>query len=97
MAVCMLSPTAGVTAGGFRTELLELSAAELGGPLGRRFLDSCGVPDDEAQRALDDAEWLATRFDQVVLHVVFGNRLTVEALPANVESIEAAARRSLAS
>jgi hypothetical protein len=93
MAVCLLTPTAGVTAGGFRTELLELSAAELDGPLGRRFLEACRVPEDEAGAALDDAAWLATRFDQVVLHVVFGNRLTVEALPANVESIEVAALR----
>jgi Stage II sporulation protein E (SpoIIE) len=97
MAVCLFTPTAGVTAGGFRTELLELSAAELDGPLPRRFLDACGAGEEEAQRALDDAAFLATRFDQVVLHVVFGNRLTVEALPANVESIEAAARRALAS
>jgi hypothetical protein len=94
MAVCLLTPTAGVTAGGFRTELLELSAAELDGQLGRRFLDSCGVPEHDAQAALEDAGWLATRFDHVVLHVVFGNRLTVEALPANVESIEIAARRA---
>ncbi len=96
MAAVVFTPTAGVTSGGFRTELLELSAAELEGPLGRRFLEACGVGQDEAQRALDDAGFLATRFDQVVLHVVFGNRLTVEALPANVESIEVAARRALA-
>ena len=97
MAACMLSPTAGVTTGGFRTELLELSAAELNGPLGRRFLEACGVAEDEAENALEDAAFLATRFQEVLLHVVFGNRLTVEALPANVESIEVAARRALAS
>jgi hypothetical protein len=97
MAACMFSPTAGVTTGGFRTELLELSAAELDGPLGCRFLEACGVADDEAENALEDAAFLATRFDDVLLHVVFGNRLTVDALPANVESIEAAARRALAS
>jgi serine phosphatase RsbU (regulator of sigma subunit) len=97
MAVCIFSPTDGVTAGGFRSELLELSAAELHGPLGRRFLEACGASEDETEQTLEDAAFLATRFDQVVLHVVFGNRLTVEALPANVESIEAAARRALAS
>jgi hypothetical protein len=96
MAACLFTPTAGVTTGGFRTELLEISAAELEGPLGERFLEACGVGEDEARRALDDASFLATRFDQVVLHVVFGNRLTVEALPANVESIEVAANRALA-
>ena len=36
---------------------------------------------------------LAERFGGVVLHVVFGNRLRVEVLPRNVESIEAASRR----
>ncbi|HEY1359957.1 MAG TPA: PP2C family protein-serine/threonine phosphatase [Thermoleophilaceae bacterium] len=96
MAAVVFTPTAGVTTGGFRTELLELSAEELEGPLGHRFLEACGVAEDDAQHALDDAAFLATRFDQVVLHVVFGNRLTVEALPANVESIEVAARRALA-
>ena len=96
MAACILAPTADATNGGFRTELLELSATELDGPLGRRFLEACGVPEDEAETALEDASFLSTRFDQLVLHVVFGNRLTVEALPANVESIEVAARRSLA-
>jgi len=32
----------------------------------------------------------------VILHVVFGNRLRVEVLPRNVESIEAASRRAAA-
>ena len=40
-----------------------------------------------------DARVLAERFGGVVLHVVFGNRLRVEVLPRNVESIEAASRR----
>jgi serine phosphatase RsbU (regulator of sigma subunit) len=97
MAVCLISPTAGVTTGGFRSELLELSGDELDGPLARHFLAGCGVGEGEAQRALDEAARLASRFDRVILHVVFGNRRTVEALPGNVESIEAAARRVIAS
>ena len=39
---------------------------------------------------------LADRFGGVILHVVFGNRLRVEVLPRNVESIEAASRRAAA-
>jgi hypothetical protein len=45
---------------------------------------------EEAER---EARELADRFGGVVLHVVFGNRLSVEVLPRNVESIEAASRR----
>jgi len=96
MACCLLSPTAGVTAGGFRAEVIELSATELAGPLGRRFLEGCGVGGDEARRALAEAGALTSRFDHVTLHVVFGNRLTVEVLPGNVESIQAVARRGVA-
>jgi serine phosphatase RsbU (regulator of sigma subunit) len=93
MAAVLVSPTAGVTAGLFRTEQLELSARELEGPIGRRFLEACGLPEDEMDDAERDARLLAERFGGVVLHVVFGNRLRVEVLPRNVESIEAASRR----
>jgi hypothetical protein len=39
---------------------------------------------------------ISERFGGVILHVVFGNRLRVEVLPRNVESIEAASRRAAA-
>jgi hypothetical protein len=93
MAAVVVKPTAGVTAGLFRTEQLELSARELDGPIARRFLEACGLPEDEVDDAERDARLLADRFGGVVLHVVFGNRLSVEVLPRNVESIEAASRR----
>ena len=93
MAAVIVSPTAGVTAGLFRTEQLELSARELEGPIARRFLEACGLPAYEVEDAEHDARLLADRFGGVVLHVVFGNRLRVEVLPRNVESIEAASRR----
>ena len=93
IAAVVVSPTAGVTAGLFRTEQLELSARELEGPTAARFLAACGLPEDEAADAERDARMLADRFGGVVLHVVFGNRLRVEVLPRNVESIEAASRR----
>ena len=89
----VVSPTSGVTAGLFRTEQLELSARELEGPIARRFLDACGLSPHEVEDAEHDARLLAERFGGVVLHVVFGNRLRVEVLPRNVESIEAASRR----
>jgi serine phosphatase RsbU (regulator of sigma subunit) len=93
MAAVIVSPTSGVTAGLFRTEQLELSARELEGPIARRFLEACGLPAYEVEDAEHDARLLAERFGGVVLHVVFGNRLRVEVLPRNVESIEAASRR----
>jgi hypothetical protein len=94
MAALIVSPTAGVTAGLFRTEQLELSARELEGPMARRFLQSCGLPSEEVDVAERDARALAERFGGVVLHVVFGNRLHAEVLPRNLESIEAASRRA---
>jgi hypothetical protein len=97
MAAVVISPAAPVTAGLFRTEQLELSARELEGPLARRFLESCDVPEDEVRAAENEARSLALRFGGVVLHVVFGNRHHVEVLPRNVESIEAASRRAAAS
>jgi hypothetical protein len=93
MAAVVVSPTAGVTTGLFRTEQLELSTRELEGPIARRFLEACGLPEQEVEDAERGARLLAERFGGVVLHVVFGNRLRVEVLPRNVESIEAASRR----
>jgi hypothetical protein len=93
MAAVVVTPTAGVTTGLFRTEQLELSTRELEGPIARRFLEACGLPAQEVDDAERDARTLAERFGGVVLHVVFGNRLRVEVLPRNVESIEAASRR----
>jgi hypothetical protein len=96
MATCLITPTSGVTAGGFRTEQLEMSASDLEGPLAARFLAACGIPDAEAERALREARGSARHFGGVVLHVVLGNRQHVEVLPRNVESIEAASRRAAA-
>ena len=93
MAAVIVSPTAGVTAGLFHTEQLELSARELEGPIAPlpRGLRPAGLR-GRGRRARR-ARLLADRFGGVVLHVVFGNRLRVEVLPHNVESIEAASRR----
>jgi hypothetical protein len=50
----------------------------------------------DLESALYDARMISDRFGGVILHVVFGNRLRVEVLPRNVESIEAASRRAAA-
>ena len=93
IAAVVIQPTGGATAGLYRTEQLELTARELDEPMARRFLDSCGLPKGEIDAAIHDARELAGRFGGVILNVVFGNRLRVDVLPRNVESIEAASRR----
>jgi outer membrane biosynthesis protein TonB len=94
MATCVLTPTARVTAGGFRTERLELTAKELDGPLLDRFLAECGVPGAAAVEAAEDARRTAARFDGAVVSVAFGGRRIVDVLPRNVASIESAVRRA---
>ncbi len=94
MATCLLTPLAGVTSGGFRTEQLELSADEVDGPLLGRFLDECGVPEETRVSVIHDAEQTSERFGGALVSVVFGNRRSVEVLPRNVESLEAVARRA---
>jgi len=96
IAAVLIQPTSAPTAGLFRTEQLELSTRELDGPVAARFLESCGFSTVEVEAAIYDAKALAERFGGVILHVVFGNRLRVEVLPRNVESIEAASRRAAA-
>jgi hypothetical protein len=96
MAACLLSPTAGITTGGFRTEQVELSAEELDGPLPVRFLTACGVARETRSSAVQEAREMGDRYGGAVLSVVFGNRRTVEVLPRNVESIEAASQRAAA-
>lgn len=96
IAAVVIRPTGEATAGLFRTEQLELTSKELEGPIAARFLESCGVAAVEVEAAMYDARRLAERFGGVILHVVFGNRLRVEVLPRNVESIEAASRRAAA-
>jgi hypothetical protein len=96
IAAVVIQPTNAATAGLFRTEQLELTARELDSQIAERFLEACGVSDQEVQTAIYDARMIADRFGGVILHVVFGNRLRVEVLPRNVESIEAASRRAAA-
>jgi Stage II sporulation protein E (SpoIIE) len=96
IAAVVIQPTNAATAGLFRTEQLELTARELETDVAERFLRACGVAPADLEAALYDARMISDRFGGVILHVVFGNRLRVEVLPRNVESIEAASRRAAA-
>jgi hypothetical protein len=97
MAACLVTPTMGVTSGGFRVEQLELPVEDLDGPLAERFLSACEVTDADMRRALAEARATGNQYGGAVLQVMFGNRRTVEVLPRNVESIELASRRAAAS
>jgi hypothetical protein len=96
IAAVVIQPTNAATAGLFRTEQLELTSRELDSEIAHRFLEACGVAPADIESALYDARMISDRFGGVILHVVFGNRLRVEVLPRNVESIEAASRRAAA-
>jgi len=96
IAAVVIQPTNAATAGLFRTEQLELTSREVETDIAERFLEACGVTPAELEAALYDARMISDRFGGVILHVVFGNRLRVEVLPRNVESIEAASRRAAA-
>lgn len=94
MATVVLSPTAGVTAGGFREERLEIDLDELSDGLGGRFLEACGVEATQQDSALAEARAWAGAHGAAILAVRFGVRgPLVEVLPRNVESLEAASRR----
>ena len=95
MAACLLAPTAEVAAGGFRSEQLELSADDLDAGLAERFLEACGVPATYVASTVEEARGEASRAGATILKVRFGMRgPQAEVLPANVESLGAAARRA---
>ena len=94
MATIVLTPTAGVTAGGFRSEQLEVDIAELSDGLALQFLEACGVDDPARAEAVAEVVELAEVHGGAVLHVEHGIRgPRVDVLPRNVESLEAASRR----
>ena len=96
MATVVLTPTAGVTAGGFRSEQLEVDAAEARGELPRQFLEACGVAGRRPWARLRPRSTSSHEsHGGAVVHVGYGIRgPRVEVLPRNVESLEAASRRA---
>jgi hypothetical protein len=93
MATVVLSPTAALTAGGFREERLEVNAEEVEEGLAERFLAACGVEDPRRSGAVAEARAWAASHQAAVLHVRFGTRgAIVEVLPRNVESLGAVSR-----
>ena len=95
MATVVLTPTAGVTAGGFRSEQLEVDATEAQGDLPLQFLKACGVGDGEAAAMEAQVTRLAREHGGAVLHVEYGIKgPRADVLPRNVESLEVASRRA---
>ncbi len=94
MSTVVLSPTAGVTAGGFREERLEVDRAEVLDGLADEFLEACGVEGPARAAAVAEAERWATSHAEAVLHVRFGTSgPTVEVLSRNGEGLAAAPRK----
>ena len=94
MAACLIAPDRNVSAGAFRTELLELGPSELHEGLAVRFLEECHVPAAAIEQARDDARHVVDEHGGALLVVSFGVRGSrVEVLPRNVET---AARRAAA-
>lgn len=91
MATLVLSPTAGVTAGGFQCEQLELDADEVRAGLAERFLTACGVAEERQTECAAEALALAGSYGAAVLYVRFGAvGAQVEVMPHNVTSLEVA-------
>jgi Stage II sporulation protein E (SpoIIE) len=95
IAAVVVSPADGaVAASQFRTEQLELTPRELEGPIAHRFLESCGVARADAEAAVEEARAVAATSGGAILNVVFGDNLSVDVLPRDTDSIEAASRRA---
>jgi Stage II sporulation protein E (SpoIIE) len=96
IAAVVVSPADGVVVSAVHTEQLELSARELDGPIGHRFLEACGVAKAAAGSAVEEARTLAAVAGGAVLHVVCAERPSVEVLPRNAAGLETASHRTTA-
>jgi Stage II sporulation protein E (SpoIIE) len=97
MATVVMTPTAGVTTGGFRAEQLEVDDEDESEGLPRRFLEACGLPEARIDQLLPECTALVNAHRGAVLHVRFGARgPQAEVLPRNVESLEGASLRARA-
>jgi hypothetical protein len=73
MAACVVRAFSGEAAEESRVEELECTAEELLGSLPERFLQACGLPDEEVATALDGARASAASSERsVILRVRFG-------------------------
>jgi serine phosphatase RsbU (regulator of sigma subunit) len=80
-AVCVLAAEEGLAVVRSRVERLELSRAELRGPMLAGFLDSCGVPHRQARAAERDARALAREHGGAILEVRMGDVAQVDVRP----------------
>ena len=95
MATVVFTPTAGVTAGGFRSEQIEIDAEDTDERLAQRFLESCGADPEQVREAEAEVRELFQTHGGAVVHVRFGMRgPQILVLPRNVETLELASRRA---
>ncbi len=69
MAACILAPEMTVIAPRTHIEELEADARALAGGQARRFLESCQVPTDDIEHAIESASDLASMFGSALLRV----------------------------
>lgn len=91
MATIVLSPTAGVVAGDFGCEQVELDRDDVESGLAERFLTACDVAASDVDSAVEEMQAIARGAGSAIVHVRYGMRgPQVEVLPRNVETFEAA-------
>jgi hypothetical protein len=83
-AACVIAAEDGTAIVRSRVELLEVSRAELRGPLLREFLDACGVSPQGVRRAEGDARELGRRVGGAIVEVRMGERPEVEVRPPDL-------------
>jgi Stage II sporulation protein E (SpoIIE) len=76
-AACVIRAKRGPAIMPSRVEEIELTRAEIRGPLPGRFLDACGLGSMRAGAALAQAAEVALSSGSAVLHVHFGDRVGV--------------------
>ena len=92
MAACLIAPVPHVTAGTFRTELLELTLAELEEGLGAQFMRACSVAEAALEPAEQEAIRVAAEHNSALLVARFGIRGSrVQVLPRTADTIQSAA------
>jgi len=80
LAVCVLTAEEGAASVSSRVERLEVSRAELRGPMLRQFLDACGVSVQRVRSAEREARELGRAMGGALIEVRMGDRAQVDVL-----------------
>jgi hypothetical protein len=73
MTVCVLRPVAGAQARTPRVEVMQLDADDIDSGFAARFLDACGVPEDESAVTLEQARAEVSAGGLALIEITMGN------------------------